>query len=455
MLDNNYLVVGLGITGLSVVEYLVKQNAHVTVNDSRDAPPQLTELQQKFPNVKVLLGAFIIPAETTHIILSPGVALETPEIQAALARGVEVLGDIELFARVVNKPVLGITGSNGKSTVTTLIGEMAKACGLNAGVGGNLGTPALALLDPNRDCYILELSSFQLETTYSLRPHVVTFLNLSPDHMDRYTDVAAYQTAKQRIFINAEHAVVNRQDALTLVPENLHVTTTTFGLDKPVADNFGLLVQDGVTWLAKGTTLLMPTKEMAMLGAHNVANALAALAMGEIAGFAMDAMLRTLRSFTGLEHRCEKIIQDNNIVWVNDSKGTNVASTLAAIEGLGRSITGKWIIILGGLGKNADFTPLVQPIAQNCKAVILIGTAADELWNLLHTTITCYRAKDLNEVVNIALQLATPGDGVLLSPACASWDMFENYIQRGRLFKQQVRQRIEQQHANEITTNLS
>jgi UDP-N-acetylmuramoylalanine--D-glutamate ligase len=446
MQNNKYLVVGLGVTGLSVVAFLCKHNLNVTVNDSRAEPPQLQDLQQQFPQVPVLLGSFNIPAEITHIILSPGVALDTPEVQAALQRGVEVIGDIELFARKVTRPVLGITGSNGKSTVTTLLGEMARASGLQTGVGGNLGTAALDLLDPDNECYVLELSSFQLETTHSLQPKVVTFLNLSPDHMDRYADVAAYQAAKQRIFINAEYAVVNRQDPLTWVPDHLNVPMRSFGLDAPDADNYGVIVKDQIAWLAKGQQLLMPTTEMGMLGAHNVANALAALAMGELAGFSLDAMLATLRRFTGLEHRCEKITQANNIVWVNDSKGTNVASTLAAIEGLGKSITGKWIIILGGLGKNADFTPLVQPILNNCKAAILIGTAADEFWQLLHTQLPCYRAVDLTEVVNIALEIAQPGDGVLLSPACASWDMFENYIQRGRLFKQEVRQRTE--HAN-------
>lgn len=449
MHQKNYLVVGLGITGLSVVNFLVKQHAPVTVNDSRTEPPQLNELKQKYPQVPVLLGSFSVPDHITDIVLSPGVALETPEIQAAIQRGVEVIGDIELFARNVDKPVLAVTGSNGKSTVTTLLGEMATACGIEAGVGGNLGTPALDLIDPKHACYILELSSFQLETTRSLHTKVVTFLNLSEDHMDRYIDLTAYQQAKQRIFLNADHAVVNRQDQCTNVPGHLDVPSTSFGLDEPLGENYGVVMKD-VAWLAKGQRMLMPAHEMGMLGAHNVANALAALAMGEVAGFDLKAMLETLRKFTGLEHRCEKIIQAHNVVWVNDSKGTNVASTLAAIEGLSKSITGKWIIILGGLGKNADFTPLIQPIANNCKAVILIGTAADELWDLLHNTVPCYRAQNLNAVVGLAMQLTQPGDGVLLSPACASFDMFNNYIHRGRLFKQEVLQGIEQ-HATEIS----
>jgi UDP-N-acetylmuramoylalanine--D-glutamate ligase len=380
-------------------------------------------------------------------ILSPGVALSTPEIQTALARGVQVFGDIELFAQVVDKPVLAVTGSNGKSTVTTLLGAMATASGLNPGIGGNLGTPALQLLDSQFDCYILELSSFQLETLYSLRPKVVTILNISLDHMDRYNDLTAYQQAKQRIFLNAEYAVINRQDILTVVPADLAVPSVSFGLDIPTDSNYGVIIHENTAWLAKGTIPLMPLQRMAMLGAHNVANALAALAMGEIAGFSLLAMLSTLLSFSGLEHRCEQVINSQGVVWVNDSKGTNVAATVAAIDGLAASIPGKWVIILGGVGKNADFAPLVTLLEKNCKAAILIGSEASALWDLLHGVLPCYKAQDMAEVVKIANQHVTAGDGVLLSPACASFDMFNNYMHRGEVFKQQVLQRIGKHNA--------
>lgn len=442
MTENNYLVAGLGVTGLSVVEYLSKHNLPVTVTDSRETTPQLAELHAKFPMVPVLLGAVTIPEHVTHIILSPGLALATPEIQAAIARGIEVIGDIELFARATDKPIIAITGSNGKSTTTTLMGAMAAASGFAAGVGGNLGTPALALLDPKYACYILELSSFQLETTHSLSAQVATVLNISPDHMDRYADVAAYAAAKLRVYSNAAAAVVNRQDLLTAVPENMPVAKViSFGLDVPTGENYGVLVHNNEQWLAKGTTPLLRVNEMAMLGSHNVANALSALAMGEIAGFSLDAMLTTLRTFAGLEHRCEKIITANEVVWVNDSKGTNVGATLAAIEGLAASITGKWVIILGGVGKNADFTPLVAPIAKNCKAAILIGEDAKQFWDLLHDVLPCFMAADLGQVVEIAMQQTQANDGVLLSPACASLDMFNNYMHRGEVFKLQVLQK--------------
>lgn len=439
MQQKKYLVVGLGVTGLSVVEYLIRQNAYVVVTDTRVEPPQLIDLQTKFPTVPTYCGAITIPDDINEIVLSPGVAIDTPEIQAALKRGISVIGDIELFARVVDKPVLAITGSNGKSTTTSLLGAMAAASGLNVGVGGNLGTPALALLDPARDCYILELSSFQLETASSLHCKVATVLNISPDHMDRYVDVAAYQNAKLRVYLNAEVAVVNREDAATAVPAHMQVgQVLTFGLDVPTGSNFGVVWQYDRAWLAKGSQLLLPINEMAMLGAHNVANALAALAMGSVAGFSLEAMLLTLRTFAGLEHRCEKIINANDIVWVNDSKGTNVGATLAAIEGLGKSIPGKWVIILGGVGKNADFTPLVAPVAKYCKAAILIGEDAKQLRDLLQDVLPCFMAKDLAAVVAIAQQHTQAGDGVLLSPACASLDMFRNYMHRGDEFKQQV-----------------
>ncbi len=441
--NKQYLVVGLGITGLSVVEYLSAQNANLAVTDSSANPTQLATLQQKFPLIPVFTGAIVVPPATTHIVLSPGVALSTSEIQAALQRGVTVLGDIELFAQAVDKPVLAVTGSNGKSTVTTLLGAMAQASGISAGVGGNLGTPALALLNPTQQCYILELSSFQLETTISLRSQVATILNVSPDHMDRYTNPTAYQRAKQRIYTNAECAVVNRQDTLTAVPDHLEPAILSFGLDQALEDHYGVIQHQHQAWLAKGATLLMPVQSMAMLGAHNVGNALAALAMGDVAGFKLSAMLDTLRTFTGLEHRCEPVLHAQDVVWVNDSKGTNVAATLAAIQGLENSIPGKWVIVLGGLGKNADFMPLVAPIAKTCRAAILIGTEAKQLATLLQNSVQCFMARDLTEVVQIAAAQTQAGDGVLFSPACASFDMFNNYMHRGQVFKQQVLESVQ------------
>lgn len=455
--NKQYLVIGLGITGFSVIEYLMAQktkaNITISVTDSSLSPPQLSNLLDKYPTVTVLLGKIVVPEYITDIIISPGIAITIPAVTQAQARGVNVIGDVELFAQVVNKPVIAVTGSNGKSTVVSLLAAMAHADGLKVGVGGNLGTPALALLNNEYEYYILELSSFQLETLHTLCSKVSCVLNISEDHMDRYADLTAYQQAKLRIYTHAEYAVVNRQDPLTAVPANVLVKeVVSFGLDMPLGNNYGIVWQNDCAWLAKGMILLMPVQDIAMLGIHNVANVLAGLAIGEIVGFKLSAMLHTLRTFAGLEHRCEKIITEpRDVVWVNDSKGTNVGATVAALNGVVSAITGKWVIILGGLGKNADFTPLVAPIEKTCKAVILIGKDAKILWDLLHTVIPCFMAEDLSVAVDIAFQQAQTGDGVLLSPACASMDMFDNYMHRGEVFKQHVLQRTGKQYATEVT----
>jgi UDP-N-acetylmuramoylalanine--D-glutamate ligase len=415
-MSKKYLVVGLGITGLSVVEYLSKQGADFVITDSRANPPNLSLVQSKYPHIPMLLGAITIPEDITDVIVSPGVVVETD---------LPKYGDIELFAQVVDKPVLAITGSNGKSTVTTLLGEMARASGKNPGIGGNLGTPALSLLGYGHDIYILELSSFQLETTTSLKPLAATVLNLSIDHMDRYANMAEYQRAKLRIYTGAQFAITNAEDPLT----QCTLSGYSFGLESG-----DYRVIDG--YLAKDSERIMPISEMAMLGKHNVANALAALAMGDLAGFDRNAMCKVLRQFKGLEHRCEYVSNKDNILWINDSKGTNPGATLAALQGLKDAITGKWVIILGGLGKNADFAELVEPIRQACKAAILIGKEQQNFWDLLHEQLPCHLAKDLNAVVALAREIAVAGDGVLFSPACASFDMFNDYIHRGRAFKQ-------------------
>lgn len=414
-----YLIVGLGITGLSVVEYLLKQNADIVITDSRSNPPNLAKIQSKYPQIPLLLGAITIPEDVTDVIVSPGIVVNT---------SLPKYGDIELFARAVDKPVLAITGSNGKSTVTTLLGEMARASGKNPGIGGNLGTPALALLNQNHDCYVLELSSFQLETTHSLKPLAATILNLSIDHMDRYANMAEYQRAKLRIYQGAQAAVVNAEDPLTHAHDTA-LPVVSFGLD---AGDYRVVGE----YITKGSERILPLRDMAMLGKHNVANAMAALAMGDLAGFDRSAMCAVLREFKGLEHRCEYISNKDNVLWVNDSKGTNPGATLAALHGLKDAISGKWVIILGGLGKNADFAELVEPIRQYCKAAILIGKEQQNFFTLLHDKLPCHLAADLNSVVTLAKNIAAPGDGVLFSPACASFDMFNDYIHRGRAFKQ-------------------
>lgn len=439
------VVVGLGATGLSCLSFLKRQAAQagnqsrvvISVVDSRENPPNLLEVKAQYPEVNFYTGGFSreVLREATQIILSPGIPKDHPELKQNIKKGVPILGDIELFAQNVVAPVVAITGSNGKSTVTTLLGEMAKAAAIKVGVGGNLGTPALDLLKEKSDLYILELSSFQLETTYSLKPLVSTILNISPDHMDRYSDLEAYYAAKARIFQNAQAMVVNREDNWILQRLPKAVPYLSFGLNLPKGEReFGVRDQQ----LVRGEEVLLPISELKLFGRHNVANALAALALGSYANIPLPAMLAALRSFKGLEHRCEWVRTVNEIPWINDSKGTNVGASMAAISGLAGDIPGKWVVIAGGLGKNADFSPLKPLIAAHARAAILIGEASPVLQALLQDVVPCWRVSDLQQAVYRAAELARPGDGVLLSPACASFDMFRHFEERGKIFKELV-----------------
>lgn len=435
------VIIGLGETGFSCVEYFAKLKASqpnilIMVADSRKNPRKLQELQTKYPEVKIHTGGFPeeVLREATQIIISPGIAKDHPDLKFKIKKGVPIIGDIELFAREIKAPVIAITGSNGKSTVTTLVGEMAKQAGIKVSVGGNIGVPALDLLDSRPDLYVLELSSFQLETTYSLKPLVSTILNICPDHMDRYVSVEDYTAAKARIFRHSQSVVVNRDDEWVLKQIPNDIPRLSFGLNPPIGDNFGL-VEDQ---LVKGKERLLSIADLKLFGRHNVANALAALALGDSAKFPMAAMLTALRAFKGLEHRCEWVRTFNGIPWINDSKGTNVGASMAAIGGLANDIPGKWVLIAGGQGKNADFTPLKPLIKAHCRAVVLIGETAIELRDLLSDSLPCWVVSNLKEAVQRAVELAIPGDGVLLSPACASYDMFWNFEERGQIFKKLV-----------------
>lgn len=435
-----YVIVGLGITGLSCAHFFAKRNLPFAVIDTRESPPLLTEFRKFYPKVDVSLGQWdeALLNKATEIILSPGIPLQTPAIQKQLLQGKSVVGDIELFARAVNSPVIAITGTNAKSTVTTLIGEMAKTAGLRVQVGGNLGLPALDLLNDATQLYVLELSSFQLETVTSLKPTVATVLNVTPDHMDRYITFDDYVLAKQRIYHHCQIAVCNREDAATEAPsvqKKLYFT-----LQQPTNENeFGLLKQGKEYYLAQLNRILMPVTDLPILGKHYQANALAALAIGYGYGLPMDTMLKTLREFKGLPHRCELIRIRNGIYWYNDSKGTNVGATLAAIEGLGSDMEGKLIIIAGGVGKNADFSPLVPAIEKYARSIVLIGEAAADLAAVINNKVDVQFAKSMQEAVILSDKVAASGDSVLLSPACASFDMFKNFEHRGQVFAEVVR----------------
>lgn len=438
--DHFRIIVGLGKSGMSLVRFLASRGVSFAVADTRENPPELATLRRDYPQVDVRCGELDVEflCSANELYVSPGLALATPALQQAAARGVKLSGDIELFARYAKAPIIAITGSNAKSTVTTLVGEMAAASGKRVAVGGNLGTPALDLLSDDVELYVMELSSFQLETTDQLGAEVATVLNISEDHMDRYSGLPAYHLAKHRVFRGARQVVVNRQDVLTrpLIGEGL--PCWTFGLNKPDFHGFGLREEDGEKYLAFQFDNLMPVRELKIRGAHNQSNALAALALGHAVGLPMDAMLSSLRTFGGLEHRCQWLRERNGVSYYDDSKATNVGAALAAIEGLGADIDGKLVLIAGGDGKGADFSGLRAPVAANCRAVVLIGRDAELIAQALGDGVELIRVATLEDAVLRCADIAQAGDAVLLSPACASFDMFKNYEERGRLFAQAV-----------------
>ena len=432
-----HVIVGLGATGVSCARYLAKKNIPFAVTDSRANPSNLDKFKTEFPSVTLSLGKLdeLLLEQAAIIILSPGVSLKEPAIAHQISQGKQVIGDIELFARNVAAPVIAITGTNAKSTVTTLVGEMARSAGIKAGVGGNLGLPALDLLcDKTYELFVLELSSFQLETTYSLAPRVATVLNITPDHMDRYDTLQDYVDAKQRVYLNCETAVCNRDDRFTDCTDNKLKQKLYFTLSTPKQHEFGLMREQGEPYLAFENQLLMPVSELPILGRHYQANVLASLAMGYAYGFPMEAMLKTLREFKGLPHRCQLVRKRKDVLWYNDSKGTNVGATLAAIEGLGPELKGKLILIAGGVGKNADFSPLVPALQKYVRDVVLIGESASLLSDTFNQSVKTHFANTMDEAIHVSDQLAKAGDSVLLSPACASFDMFKNFEHRGDVF---------------------
>ncbi|KMM96358.1 UDP-N-acetylmuramoyl-L-alanine--D-glutamate ligase [Pseudomonas lundensis] len=438
--DHFRIVVGLGKSGMSLVRFLARQGVSFAVADTRENPPELATLRRDYPQVEVRCGELDVEflCRADELYVSPGLALATPALQAAAARGVKLSGDIDLFARNAKAPIVAISGSNAKSTVTTLVGEMAVAAGKRVAVGGNLGMPALDLLSDDVELYVMELSSFQLETTHQLGAEVATVLNVSEDHMDRYSGLPAYHLAKHRIFRGARQVVVNRQDALTRPLMSDGLPCWTFGLGAPDFKAFGLREENGEKYLAFEFQNLMPVRELKVRGAHNQANALAALALGHAVGLPFDAMLSSLRTFTGLEHRCQWVRELDGVSYYNDSKATNVGAALAAIDGLGMDMDGKLVLIAGGDGKGADFSGLRDSVTRHCRAVVLIGRDADLIADALGDAVPQVRAASLDEAIAQCRALAQPGDAVLLSPACASFDMFKNYEERGQLFARAV-----------------
>ena len=432
------VVVGLGVTGLSCARYLYRHGMSFSVVDTRRDPPGLAQLRHEMPEVKIYAGVYPLSVveNASELIVSPGIAMDDPLVRQARDADVAVVGDVDLFMREAAAPVIGITGSNAKSTVTELLGQMARGAGLDVGVGGNLGTPALDLLGKSRQLYVLELSSFQLERAGELGLAVATVLNVSPDHLDRHGSMPAYHQAKHRIFRGCRKAVVNRDDPLTIPLLAPGIEVTSWRLGEPELEGFGLRTIDGQECLSRGFEALMPVNEIGMPGRHNIANALAALALGYSAGLQIEDMLASLRSFRGLPHRCQQVAVIDGVRYVDDSKGTNIGATEAALAGLGgeRDL----VLIAGGQAKGADFSVLRQAVDRHCTTLVLIGEDADLLEQALGDCLPVVRAQSMAEAVTAAAGHASPGDTVLLSPACASFDMFSGYVARGEAFQQAV-----------------
>lgn len=435
------LVLGLGETGLSLARWFATQGAKIRVADSRMQPPGLDTLRRDCPGAEICCGEFeeSLLDNVARIALSPGVPMMTPLVQRALAQGIPVEGDIELLAQSGEKcetHVIAITGSNGKTTVTSMVGAMCRAAGLDAEVAGNISPAVLDVLLARKgrqpQVWVLELSSFQLETTYSLNADAATVLNVSEDHLDRYVGMDDYAAAKARIFSGDGVQLLNRDDPLSLAMAQAGRQVVTFGLNPPEkAEDWGVVREDGVVWLMQGAQKIMRADELPLAGLHNVANALAALALCRTLALPLAPLLSALRQFRGLPHRVEAVAEIDGVMYYDDSKGTNVGATVAALQGLERSS----VVILGGDGKGQDFSPLKAAVAKHARAVILIGRDAPLIAEALRDSgVPLIYARGMEDAVRQAARFAERGDAVLLSPACASFDMYRNYVHRAEVF---------------------
>lgn len=424
-------ILGLGVSGVACVSFLMKFRIKPFVMDGNAQSKGMKAVKSGWPEIETCEQ---LPQKVDLLIVSPGIAQDSPWLVEARERDIEVIGDIELFARINRKPVIAITGSNGKSTVTKLVTEILQNAGIHAVMGGNIGVPVLSLLAAPYDVAVLELSSFQLETTDSLQTQVSTILNIVEDHMDRYESFEQYAQAKQRIYQHCDTAIYNRDDALT-IPDGHNGNVMTFGLDTPVDGHLGLKDDSFV----KGEQIICPVASLNVVGAHNVLNALAALALVDCYNIANEVIEQSFQQFEGLPHRCQVLKQTGDVRWINDSKATNVGATIAALEGIGPACKGKLILIAGGLGKEQDFSPLAEAFKQHVSHLITIGEDGQTIAGLFEHS---RQVESLEAAVESAAKLAQSGDCVLLSPACASQDMFRNFEVRGEAFCALVTQQI-------------
>ena len=430
------LVLGMGGTGVSCARFLAARGGHAIFADTRSMPPGMAAIRAAMPAAEILSAGppSRVPTGVERILVSPGVDLRLPVLADARQRGVPVLSDIDLFAAEVQAPITAITGSNGKSTVTSMVGAMLAGAGVRAAVGGNLGTPVLELLEPLAEHYVLELSSFQLERSKALASAAAVVLNITPDHLDVHGDMRTYTAAKARIYTRCALAVVNRDlpELAALVPAG--TPTVGFGLDVPAGQDFGLLARDGATWLARGREPLLPSAELQVTGRHNVANALAAMALCTATGRSIYDLLPGLRAYRPLPHRMTLVDRQNGVTWIDDSKATNVG---AAVTSLG-SVDGPVVLIAGGDGKGASFSALAAALRGRECAVVLLGRDRELLAAELSGVCLVHRVADMPQAVAAAAALARPGWTVLLAPACSSLDMFQDYAARGMAFSAAV-----------------
>lgn len=427
------LIVGLGKTGYSIAQFLFAHHFTFAIVDSREQPPYYQHLLEEMPDTPLFLGGFSEStfALASHLLVSPGVSLAEPVIARAINNGAQIVGDIDLFVCAVDAPIVAITGSNGKSTVTTMLGNMASKAKITVAVGGNLGMPALTLIDASMTLYIIELSSFQLERTHLLNADVATVLNISPDHIDRHGNLQTYAYEKSKVYFGDGVKVINADDERVNNMRSATRKELSFGIDN-IAD-FHLMEQAEMFLAHKGKALLA-VSQMQVQGRHNIANALAALALGWAAGIPEAVMCVALTEFKGLAHRMQKIAEINGVLWVNDSKATNTSACIAALM----SFTRKVILIAGGDSKQVDMQELGAIIQAKVKAAVLIGKDANLIASAIDGAVPAHIVATLNEAVKIAEKLAETGETVLLSPACTSLDQFKNYQERGDQFIQAV-----------------
>ncbi|MEM8499532.1 MAG: UDP-N-acetylmuramoyl-L-alanine--D-glutamate ligase [Pseudomonadota bacterium] len=433
-----YTVIGVGATGLSCARYFQNRGDSFALCDTRSSPPGAADVLREFSGVDIYFGElpFEVLRKSKHLLVSPGVSLETPAIKQVLDQGVILSSDLDLFRADITCPIACVTGSNGKSTVATLLAEMAQAAGIKVCLCGNIGLPVLDAIDESVELYVLEVSSFQLERSAALNASVATILNISADHMDRYSDLQSYAASKHRVFHNADKCVVNRDDVASNIESG--EVYSSFGLSAPAAGLFGVAQVADKSCLMYGDSPLLPISDMRLKGTHNVSNALAALALAQAVGISLSVACDVLRTFAGLPHRCEHIANIEGRTFINDSKGTNIGATIAALEGLGAADERRMVLIAGGVGKGADFGEMAEAVSAHAHSVLLYGEDAEKIAVALEAHTAIYRCTDLTDAVRQAYRLSQAGDTVLFSPACASFDMFDNFEQRGNRFRESV-----------------